>query len=142
MKHTHKTMALYALQHNASHLCSTTRLVRFSPSWHEHAWYRVVSLEQHASRGTPRFLSPGCRCMYMCTYMCTCTCTCTYIVYRTCTCTVLPRCYALLAVPPPPLFSGEITVKGYFTSITRPPLRAARADLPYCSSARVRVLQV
>ena len=56
--------------------------------------------------------------------------------------TVLPRCYALLAVTPPPLFSGEITVKGYFTSITRPPPRAARAGLRYCSSARVRVLQV
>ena len=43
--------------------------MRYSPNWHEHAWYRVVSLEQHASRGIPRFLSPGCRCMYMCTYM-------------------------------------------------------------------------
>ena len=51
--------------------------------------------------------------------------------------TVLPRCYALLAVtPPPPLFSGEITVKGYFTSITRPP----RGPLePVCRTAVLHV---
>ena len=57
-------------------------------------------------------------------------------MYRTASLLRPARCYA------PPLFSGEITVKGYFTSITRPPPRAARAGLPYCSSARVRVLQV
>ena len=55
--------------------------------------------------------------------------------------TVLPRCYALLAVtPPPPLFSGEITVKGYFTSITRPPPagRSSRfAVLQFCTCTRV-----
>ena len=54
-------------------------------------------------------------------------------VYRTASLLRPARCYAR------PLFSGEITVKGYFTSITRPP---PRAGLPYCSSARVRVLQV
>ena len=35
------------------------RLARFSAKWHEHVRYRIVSLEQHASRGIPRFLSLG-----------------------------------------------------------------------------------
>ena len=54
--------------------------------------------------------------------------------------TVLPRCYALLAVtpPPPPIFGRN---EGYFTSITPP------RDLlePVCGTAvlaRVRVLQL
>ena len=52
------------------------------------------------------------------------------------TSTVLPRCYALLAVtpPPPPLFSGEITVKG---SITRPPPRGPLE--PVCRTAVLHV---
>ena len=54
------------------------------------------------------------------------------------TCTVLPRCYALLAVtppppPPPPYFRAKLLYR-----IILPPLhpspRAARADLRYCSS--------
>ena len=56
--------------------------------------------------------------------------------------TVLPRCYALLAVTPPPLFSGEITVKGYYTSITRPPPagRSSRfAVLQFCTCTCTRV---
>ena len=63
------------------------------------------------------------------------------------TCTVLPHCCALLAVtpppPPPPQFSGERSVKGYFTSITRPPPRGLLH--PVCGRAihaHVCMLQV
>ena len=59
------------------------------------------------------------------------------------TCTVLPRCYALLAVtPPPPIFGRNYCIGLFYLHYTPPPSRAARAGLPYYSSARVRVLQV
>ena len=57
-------------------------------------------------------------------------------MYRTASLLRPARCYA----PPPPLFSGEITVKGYFTSITRPPPagRSSRfAVLQFCTCMRV-----
>ena len=59
-------------------------------------------------------------------------------MYRTASLLRPARCYA-----PPPLFSGEITVKGYFTSITRPPPpppagRSSRfAVLQFCTCTRV-----
>ena len=55
--------------------------------------------------------------------------------YRTASLLRPARCYA-----PPPLFLGEITVKGYFTSITRPPPagRLSRfAVLQFCTCTRV-----
>ena len=55
-------------------------------------------------------------------------------IYRTASLLRPARCYA------PPLFSGEITVKGYFTSITRPPPagRLSRfAVLQFCTCTRV-----
>ena len=57
-----------------------------------------------------------------------------YKWYRTASLLRPARCYA-----PPPLFSGEITVKGYFTSITRPPAgRSSRfAVLQFCTCTRV-----
>ena len=52
---------------------------------------------------------------------------------------LLPYCLAVTPcslLRPPPLFSGEITVKGYFTSITHPPAgRSSR--FPYCTCTRV-----
>ena len=59
-----------------------------------------------------------------------------------CESTVLPHCYALLAVTPPPPVFGRNYCIGYFTSITRPPRRPLE---PVCGTAvlaRVRVLQV
>ena len=58
-------------------------------------------------------------------------------------CTVLPRCYALLAVtPPPPYFRAKLLYRVFHLHYTPPPPRAAR---PVCGTAvlaRVRVLQV
>ena len=42
MNRARKVTALYAV-------------TRGSTNWHERARYRVISLEQHASRGIPRF---------------------------------------------------------------------------------------
>ena len=59
---------------------------------------------------------------------------------RMITCTVLPRCYALLAVtppppppPPPPSFGRNYCI-GLFDLHYTPPPRAARAALRCCSS--------
>ena len=54
-------------------------------------------------------------------------------IYRTASLLRPACCYA------PPLFSGEITVKGYFTSITRPPAGCSSrfAVLQFCTCTRV-----
>ena len=49
-------------------------------------------------------------------------------------CTVLPRCYALLAVtPPPPIFGRKYYIGLFYLHYTPPP-RATRAGLRCCSS--------
>ena len=58
----------------------------------------------------------------------------------------VPYCLAVTPcslLRPPPIF-GRNYCKGlfYLHYTPPPPPRAARAGLPYCSSARVRVLQV
>ena len=54
-------------------------------------------------------------------------------MYRTASLLRPARCYA-----PAPLFSGEITVKGYFTSITRPPPPRGPLE-PVCRTAVLHV---
>ena len=57
-----------------------------------------------------------------------------------CSAMILPYCLAVTPcslLRPPPLFSGEITVKGYFTSITRPPPRGPLE--PVCRTAVLHV---
>ena len=55
-------------------------------------------------------------------------------LYRTAPLLRPARCYA-----PPPLFSGEITVKGYYTSITRPPPPPRGPLEPVCRTAVLHV---
>ena len=61
-----------------------------------------------------------------------------YKIYRTASLLRPARCYT----PPPPTFGRNYCIGLFYLHYTPPPLWAARAGLPYCSSARVRVLQV
>ena len=58
-------------------------------------------------------------------------------IYRTASLLRPARCYA-----PPPIFGRNYCKGLFYLHYTPPPPRAARASLPHCSSARVRVLQV
>ena len=103
---------------------SIVRLAQFSANWHEHAWYCIVSLEQHVSCGIPRFLSPGVlldACIRVCVHaycqmqgahrMCICT-----VAQHQQTIEALTACASTLASSPGSLLPPEVNwaKAGYF----------------------------